>query len=97
MMKVPGLRNKDLDIVIKSAYDNVVEVDFALISMIRAVDRWYRDYYQDDHYLTGRNTHITYLIKFYDSIRFSDHDTIKEERNKYLEEIDLYNQMKRDD
>ena len=92
-----GLKNSVLDLIIKNAYDNIVEVDLALISMIRAVDEWYNNYYQNDLYFTEKNVHKTYLVKFYDSRRFCNYQTIGDERIRYLEEIDLYTQMKKDD
>lgn len=92
-----GLKNSVLAFIIKSAYDNVVEVDLALISMVRAVDKWYNEYYQNDVNFTEKNIHKAYLVRFYDSNRFSNYETIGEERLRYLEEIDLYTQTKKDD
>lgn len=97
MKMVYGPRNSTLAFVVKNAYDNVVEVDLALISMVRAVDKWYDEYYQNDANFTEKSIHKAYLVRFYDSNRFSNYETIGEERLRYLEEIDLYTQTKKDD
>ena len=92
-----GIKNRPFELVIKGVYGNVIEVDIVLFSMICAVGKWYDDYYQNDAYFTDKNTHITYLKKFYDSNRFSDYTTLGEERINYLEYISMYVQTRKDD
>ena len=94
-----GLKNKTkiLEEVILRKKDNIIYVDFVLYSMTTAIEKWYNEYYQYDKYGTYKKSHMTHLVRFYDHKRFSYHKTLGEERDKYLTEIDLYVQMKRDD
>jgi len=83
--------------MIRKIKGNIIFVDFALTSMIKAVEEWYKNYYQHDHRNIMMKAHIFHLIRFYEQERFNNYNTIGEEREKYLEEIDLYVQMRRDD
>jgi len=77
--------------------DNIVYVCFALDSMVRAVEEWYDKNFKYDRWGITKNAHVFHLIRFYDDSRFRDHETIGEERDKYLSEVDMYVQMRRDD
>lgn len=98
-MNVIPFRQKKLEIaeVVVGQEDEVVYVDFVLSSMVNAVEKWYKKYYQGDTYNMALRAHVHYIINFYKRERFMDHDTIGQERLKYLEEIDLYIQMRRED
>jgi hypothetical protein len=93
------LKQKRLEIaeVIVEYKNKVVYIDFVLTSIINSIEKWYKEYYQGDVNNISLNAHIHYLINFYKRERFMDHDTIGEERLKYLEEVDLYIQMRRED
>jgi hypothetical protein len=99
MATVLELRQKQklLNEVVLRTKGNIIYVDFVLISMVDAVEDWYKDYYQNDPWNLIRKAHTFHLIRFYDKSRFSNHETLGEERNKYLEEVDIYVQMRRDD
>jgi hypothetical protein len=98
-MNVRSLKQRKLEIaeVILWQEGRVVYVDFVLSSIINAVDKWYKEYYQGDTYNIALKAHVHYIISFYKRERFMDHETIGKERLKYLEEVDLYIQMKRED
>ena len=98
-MNMRSLKQRRLEIaeVIMEQKDEVVYIDFVLASMINSVEKWYKEYYQGDINDTALKAHVQYIINFYRRERFSDHDTIGQERRKYLEEIDLYIQMRRED
>jgi hypothetical protein len=97
-MKSGLKKNNDaIEEVVLRKKDNVVYVDFALYSMVKSVEDWYIKNYRDDKYGTNRKAHMFHTIRFYDRNRFKNHDTIGTERDKYLEEVDLYVQMKRED
>ena len=85
------------DEIVLQVTGKVIYVDFVLISMVKAVDLWYDTYYQIDPWGVTKKAHIIHLIRFYDRSKFSDHNTIGIERDRYLEDISLYIQMKRDD
>lgn len=76
---------------------NTIYVCFALDSMVRAVEEWYDQNFKYDRWGFTKKAHIFHLIRFYDNSRFSNHATIGEEREKYLDEVDMYVQMRRDD
>lgn len=90
-------RQQLLKEVVLRKVDNVIYVDFVLVSMVDAVEEWYKDYYQNDPWNLIRKAHTFHLIRFYDEKRFNNHKTLAAERNKYLEEVDVYVQMRRDD
>jgi len=90
-------RRSEIAEVIMEYKDKVVYIDFVLTSIINSIEKWYREYYQGDINDMSLKAHIHYLINFYKRERFMDHDTIGQERLKYLEEIDLYIQMRRED
>lgn len=90
-------RKSEIDEVILSKKDNVIKVDFVLLSMVNSVHDWYKQHYQYDYYNIYRKAHTFHLIRFYDRQRFKNCRTLREEREKYLEEVDLYVQMRRDD
>ncbi len=92
-----GQRKSEIAEVVIGQDERIVYVDFVLSSLINAIEKWYKSYYQGDTYNMALRSHIHYIINFYDRKRFMNHDTIGEERNKYLEEIDLYIQMRRED
>jgi len=77
--------------------DNIIYVDCVLCSMVRSVEEWYNKHYQDDKWHTARKTHVFHLIRFYDKERFTNFKTLNSERDKFLEEVDLYVQIRRDD
>jgi len=83
--------------VVLGQEDKIIYTDFVLASLINSVEKWYKEFYQDDTYSMSLKAHIHYIINFYKRERFMNHDTISEERYKYLEEIDLYIQMRRED
>jgi len=100
MNVIPFRRRKEgeVDETILRREGSVVYVDFVLVSMVNAVEDWYKQHFQgDDKWGTMRKAHAFHTIRMYDPRRFKDHDTIREERTKYLEEVDLYVQMRRDD
>lgn len=97
MRFVSKKRAKKLQDVIRRKEDNVVFVDFVLLSMINSVDNWYADYYQADPKNLIRKAHTFHLVSFYNRERFSNYTTLRKERDAYLEEVDLYVQMRRDD
>lgn len=78
--------------VVSGKYDNIVFVDFTLMSMLSEVESYYREDPSDPI----KNYHISSIVKFYDRKRFNDHDTINAERYKYMKEIDIYTQMRSD-
>lgn len=90
-------RKSELEEVILRRKGKVVYVDFALVSMVKSVEKWYEKNYQADLWNINQKAHTFHLIRFYEHKRFSNHLTIGKERDKYLEEVDLYVQMKRDD
>lgn len=94
-----GLKKKQkiLEEIILSKKENIVYVDFVLTSMVNAIEYWYTEYYQNDPGNLIRKAHTFHLIRFYDRKRFSNHITLSAERNKYLTEVDMYVQMRRDD
>jgi len=96
-MRLFKQRKIEITEVIMEQKDKVVYIDFVLASIINSVEKWYKSYYQGDINDMALKAHIHYLINFYKRERFSDHDTIGEERLKYLEEVDLYIQMRRED
>ena len=92
------MEDKDfLNEVVLHKKGNVIYVDFVLYSMVKAIDKWYKDNYRDDRWGSHRKAHKFHTIRFYDRRRFSDHKTLGEERDRYLTEIDLHVQMRRDD
>jgi len=98
-MGVIPLKQRKIEIaeVIIDQDERIIYVDFVLSSLINDIEKWYKAYYQGDTYNMALKSHIHYIINFYDRKRFSDHNTLGEERRKYLEEIDLYIQMRRED
>ena len=90
-------RKSELDEVILRRKGKVVYVDFALVSMVKSVEEWYEENYQADLWNINQKAHTFHIIRFYEYERFKNHLTIGQERDKYLEEVDLYVQMKRDD
>jgi hypothetical protein len=89
--------NDAIEEVVLRTKDNIVYVDFALWSMVKSVEDWYKKNYRDDKYKTAQKAHTFHIIRFYNRNKFKDHDTIGAERDKYLEEVDLYVQTRRDD
>jgi hypothetical protein len=83
--------------VILRKKDNVIYIDLVLHSMIESVNAWYKTHKQYDPYDTQRRSHKFYLIRMYDNKRFNNYKTLCKERYKYMSEIDLHVQMKRDD
>ena len=99
-MKVPELdrRKQELDEVIIRTKDNVVYVDFVLVSVVNAIDDWYKRHFQgDDGYGTKRKEHMYHALRFYDPMKFRNFKTLAEERDKLLIELDNYIQMRRGD
>ena len=98
-MNIRYLKQRKLEVaeVIMEQKDEVIYIDFVLSSIINSVEKWYRKYYQGDVNDITLKAHVHYIINFYKRERFMNHDTIGEERRKYLEEIDLYVQMRRED
>lgn len=97
-MKVSGLKKKDkLEEVILRYKGNVIYVDFVLLSMIDAIEKWYDEYYKFDRYNVVRKSHTFHTLRFYDRKRFNDCKTIGEERIKYLSEVNLYVQSTKED
>lgn len=96
---IPFRRRKEgeLDEVILRKEKIVVYVDFVLVSMVNSVERWYEEHFRDDKWGTMKKAHAFHVLRLYDPKRFRDHETLGEERIKYLEEVDLYVQMRRDD
>jgi hypothetical protein len=93
-----GRKEGKIDEVIIRREDVVIYVDLALVSMVKAVEDWYKKHFQgDDRWGTMRKAHTFHTIRLYDPKRFKDHNTIRHERVKFLEEVDLYVQMRRDD
>jgi hypothetical protein len=90
-------RKTEINEVVTKIDGNVIYTDFVLLSLVNAIENWYKKYYHSDSYNLMVKAHVAHIIRFYDNKRFSDHDTIGEERQKYLEEIDLYVQMRRED
>lgn len=90
-------RKMEINEVITNIDGNVIYTDFVLLSLVNAIEEWYRKYYHNDSYNLMVKAHVAHIIRFYNKKRFSDHTTIGEERRKYLEEIDLYVQMRRED
>jgi hypothetical protein len=99
MNVIPFRRRKEgeLDEVILRKEEVVIYVDFVLVSMVNSVERWYEEHFQDDRWGTMKKAHAFHTIRFYDPARFKDHNTLRDERVKFLEEVDLYVQMRRDD
>ena len=93
-----GLKKKDkLNEVILKRKENIVYVDFVLVSIVDAIEKWFDDNYQYDIMNINKNAHTFVAIRFYDRKRFSDCRTLGEERNKYLEELNEYIQNRRID
>ena len=93
-----GLKKKHRHIeVILSEKENIVYVDFVLKSMIDSVENLYDKCCKDNKWGTNKKSHVFRLTRLYDKRRFSNHETLGEERLKYMNEIDLYFQMRRDD
>ena len=90
-------RREILDEVILKVEGNVIHVDFVLKSLVDSVDDWFDKYYQGDYKKMANKAHNFHIVRFYDRRRFSDHETIGEERDKYLAEIDSYVQERRED
>jgi len=65
--------------------------------MYESIEGWYREYYQDDPHGLLRKGHLFLLTRLYDAKKFKDHDTIGQERDRLLEELDLQIQMRRSD
>lgn len=99
MAKVLEFRNrkKILNEVILRKIGNVIYVDFVLVSMVNSIESWYTKYYQNDSWNLIRKAHTFHIIRFYREDRFNNHETLGKERDKYLEEVDMYVQMRRDD
>lgn len=83
--------------IIYKVEDNIIYVDFALFSMVKSVESWYESSYQHDYKNIIQKSHTFHLIRFYDRERFSNYESISRERQNYLEEVDLYVQMRRDE
>lgn len=90
-------RKSELEEAVLRRKGTVVYVDFALLSMVKAVERWYEKYYQFDPWGINQKAHTFHIIRFYDRQRFKNHETIGQEREDYLSEVDLYVQMRRED
>jgi hypothetical protein len=90
-------RKIEIDETILKIEDNVIYVDFVLLSLVNSIETWYKKYYHNDSYNLMVKAHVAHIIRFYDAKRFTNHDILGEERQKYLEEIDLYVQMRRED
>ena len=86
-----------LEEVVLRKKDNMIYVDFVLYSMVKAVEKWYDENYQNDPHKLVKKAHTFHIIRFYDRNRFKDHDTLGPQRDKFLEEVDMYVQMRRDD
>jgi len=86
-----------LNKVVYRKEENIVYVCFVLDSMVNSVKDWYDKNFKYDALGLTKNAHVFHLIRFYDDSRFRDHETIGEERDKYLSEVDMYVQMRRDD
>jgi hypothetical protein len=96
-MKFGLKRNNILNEVILKEKDNVVYVDFVLVSMVNTIDKWYDEHCKQDKYHTNKRSHKFNIIRFYDRKRFLDYRTIGNERKDYMKEIDLHMQMRRND
>lgn len=99
-MKVPEVdrRKQEIDEAIIKTKGNVIYVDFVLVSIVNAIDDWYIKYFQgDDGVGSKRKAHIIHAIRFYDPMKFRNHKTLGEERDKLLIKLDNYVQMRRDD
>lgn len=90
-------RKSEIEEVILRRRGKVIYVDFALVSMVKSVEDWYNNYYQNDPWNVIQKAHTYHIIRFYEYKRFKNHMTIGKERDKYLTEVDLYVQMRRDD
>jgi len=88
---------KRISEVIQKREDNIIHVDFVFLSMYESIDCWYRKYYQDDPNGLLRKGHLFLLTRHYNVKKFNNHDTIGQERDKLLEELDLQVQMRRID
>lgn len=74
---------------------NVIYYDFVYTSMLESIITWYSENYQWDDTGIKVGSHIAALNMFYDPKKFSDpRKTVGHERDKLLEQIDLYIQMK---
>ena len=93
------LGRNDINEVIIKIKDNIIYVDLVLLSMVKAVEEWYDDYYQDDKIATNikKKSHTFCIVRYYDRQKFVDYKTIGLERQKYLEWVDLHVQMRRED
>lgn len=96
-MSLRASKNQTSRYIVRRTYDNVVEVDLVLNSMVNSLENWYRNYYQNDLLDVVMKAHRTHLIRLYDENRFKNHKTLNDERYKFLEEVDLYVQMRRDE
>lgn len=94
-----GLKRKQKilkDVVLRKE-KNVVYTDFVLVSMVNTIEDWYAYHRKNDAHNLIRKTHTFCLIRLYDSNRFKNHVTLREERIKFLDEVDKYVQMRRGD
>lgn len=90
-------RLKRIQEVVRKREDNIIYVDLVFLSMYDAIDRWYKDNYQDDPNGFLRKGHLFQFTRRYDRKKFNDHNTLGKERDRFLEELDLLIQMRRID
>jgi hypothetical protein len=90
-------RDKIRERVVLRERDNIIYVDFVLLSLERAVSDWYDKYYQQDRHQLSKKAHLFYINSFYDINKFKDHTNLDKARDDYLKEVDDYVQMRRDD
>lgn len=77
--------------------DNVIHVDFVFISLYEAINQWYDKYFRDDPHGLIKRGHLFQLSRMYDRRKFKNHNTLGQERDKFLEDLDLIIQMRRHD
>jgi len=91
-------RQEEMREVVLRTEGKVIYVDLVLVSMVKAVEEWYeKHFFSDNPWGTMKKAHTFHVIRLYNTERFKDHNTVAEERIKFLEEVDLYVQMRRDD
>jgi hypothetical protein len=88
--------NKFQDIILKKK-DNVIFVDLVLQSIIKAIDKWYDKHYQNDYRNLTKKSHLFHATRLYDYKRFKNCKNIGEERDLFLEEVNSYVQLKKEE
>ena len=86
-----------LEKVVLRKEGNVIYVDLVLNSLVKAVEEWYEKHYQCDAWDLHKKANVMQIITRYEDERFRNHETLGKERDKYLEEVDLYIQSRRDE